>query len=95
MAHPLVVHAAYEEYDVYIGRWHPKIPIQSIWHNPFKDGTREENIQKFINYLAEKPELLAQIHTLKGKRLGCWCKPKMCHGNVLVALANDEPICET
>ena len=93
MAHPLVVHAAYEKYDVYIGRWNAKIPIRSIWQNPFKigpDGTREEVIQKFIEYLANQPDLLAQIPTLKGKILGCWCgKGKDCHGDVLATLANE------
>ena len=26
---------------------------------------------------------------LKGKTLGCFCKPKSCHGDVLVELANE------
>ena len=33
-------------------------------------------------------DLLAQLHTLKGKRLACWCKPKACHGDVLAKLAD-------
>ena len=26
---------------------------------------------------------------LKGKTLGCWCKPKKCHGDILLEIAND------
>jgi hypothetical protein len=75
-------------YDVYIGRWNPKVPHKSIWHNPFKDGTREENIQNFREYLLKSPELMAKLPELKGKKLACWCAPKECHGDVLAELAN-------
>lgn len=90
MAHPLVVHVMRDSYDVYVGRWNPKIPHESrsIWHNPFREGTREENIQKFIDYLAEQPHLLEQLHELKGKRLACWCAPRDCHADILAELAN-------
>jgi hypothetical protein len=27
---------------------------------------------------------MALLPTLKGKTLGCWCKPEACHGDVLV-----------
>jgi hypothetical protein len=29
-----------------------------------------------------------QLHELKDKTLGCWCKPEKCHGDVLAALAD-------
>ena len=67
-------------YDVYIGRG-------SKWGNPFvigKDGTREEVINKYEKYLLNSPELLNSLHELKGKTLGCFCKPKACHGDILV-----------
>ena len=32
--------------------------------------------------------LLDQLHELKNKLLGCWCKPLPCHGDVLVELVN-------
>ena len=76
---------------VYIGRRNNRRNLpESIWHNPFvagRDGTREEVIAKFEAYLLAKPALLAQLHTLKGKRLACWCKPSPCHGDVLARLA--------
>ena len=68
--------------DVYIGR-----PTQ--WGNPFimgKHGTREEVVEKYRDYIKTKPNLLNQLHKLKNKRLGCFCKPKECHGDVLVEL---------
>ena len=35
-----------------------------------------------------KPQLLNDLHELKGKTLGCFCKPKICHGDILVELVN-------
>jgi hypothetical protein len=32
--------------------------------------------------------LINQVSELKGKILGCWCKPKPCHGDILVELAD-------
>lgn len=73
------------EYDIYIGR-------PSIWGNPFaigRDGTRDEVIQKYAAWLMKQPQLLSRIHELRGKVLGCYCKPKACHGDILAYLANN------
>ena len=78
-----VVHCKRSPYDVYIGRPGP-------WGNPFtigKDGDRGEVIEKYRAWIATQPDLLAQLHTLKGKTLGCWCSPNACHGDVLAELA--------
>ena len=79
-------------HDVYIGR-------PSKWGNPFeigRDGTREEVIQKYEQWIRSQPELIAQLPELKGKTLGCWCKPKACHGDILVKLIREQsnPIIE-
>ncbi len=77
-----VVHCKKESYDIYIGR-------PSKWGNPFqigKDGTRDEVIEKFRNWIITQPNLLKDLSEIKGKTLGCWCKPKSCHGDVLVEL---------
>ncbi len=79
-------------YDIYIGRQERGFR-RSKWANPFKiglDATRAEVIAKYRTYLLARPELLAEIGTLKGKRLGCWCKPAACHGDVLAELAEQE-----
>lgn len=79
-----VVHCQRDEYDVYIGR-------PGKWGNPFeigKDGTRTEVIEKFRKWIQTQPELLAALPELAGKRLGCWCSPQKCHGDILYELAN-------
>jgi hypothetical protein len=52
-----------------------------------RDGTRAEVISKYREWLLSNKELLAQLHELKGKVLGCWCKPNYdCHGDFLIEL---------
>ena len=88
----LVVHCRKENYDVYIGRAVRRRRLKaSIWGNPFvigKDGTRDEVMVKYREWLLGNPELLKKLPELKGKVLGCWCAPEACHGDVLSALAN-------
>ncbi len=75
--------------DVYIGRWNRKYG-PSKWKNPFvigKDGDREEVIKKYRAHL-KISGLTKQIEELRGKRLGCWCTPDPCHGEVLIELLN-------
>jgi hypothetical protein len=81
---PRVVNHCEEAYDVYIGR-------PSKWGNPFtigKDGYRDDVIEKYEQWLLNQPDLIKSLHELEGKVLGCWCRPKRCHGDVLVRLAN-------
>lgn len=83
---PRVVHCKKEPFDVYVGR-------PTMWGNPFvigQDGTREEVIQKYEKWFRAQPNLMSAVASLKGKVLACWCAPKLCHGDVLVRLANDE-----
>ncbi len=87
----LVVHCQKEPYDLLVDR-------STIWGNPyshkegtlakFKVKTRKESIKKYREYILDNPKLLAQLHELRGKILGCWCKPKDCHGDILVELSN-------
>ena len=73
--------------SVYIGR-------PSKWANPFiigKDGTREEVIKKYKDWLLETEwttGLILDIGELRGKDLVCWCSPLPCHGDILLELAN-------
>lgn len=76
--------------------WDLRIDRATIWGNPYshKDGTlatykvatRKEAIEKYREYILDNPELLAKLHELKGKVLGCWCAPLPCHGDVLIEL---------
>lgn len=79
-----VVHCRRAPYDVYIGRPSP-------WGNPFeidRDGTRTEVIAKYEQYILATPSLLDKVGALAGKVLGCWCRPRACHGDVLARLAD-------
>lgn len=89
-----VVNVRYGPCDVYIGRGKPKADnplsiVGILLSNPYRigiDGTRKEVIKKYKERLLSRPDLLTLIPTLKGKKLGCWCKPKACHGDVIVEL---------
>jgi hypothetical protein len=85
-----VVNKNSEPYDVYIGRG-------SIFGNPYEigvDGTREEVIkryQKWFNFLLRDKVFCKELMKLKGKRLGCFCKPKPCHGEIIADCLNRTP----
>lgn len=90
-----VVNLYREPYDVYIGR--PGKGQDGYFGNPFppgKDMAREDSIDTFRAYFLERlksdAEFSAQVETLRGKRLGCFCKPKACHGDVIVAYLEGE-----
>lgn len=72
----------YKGKSTYIGRGSP-------FGNPFpirKNGTREEAIEKYRKWFHKKledPEFKEKVLALKGMVLGCFCKPKACHGDVI------------
>lgn len=83
MSHRLVVHKR-QSHDVYIGR-------PSKWGNPFqigRDGDRDGVIRKYAEWISTRPDLLKSLGELRGKRLGCYCAPQACHGDILAMLAN-------
>jgi len=78
-----VVNLRHEPCDVLIAR-------PSKWGNPFqigRDGTRDQVIRMYEVHIRRRPDLIAALPELVGKRLGCHCKPLPCHGDVLVRLA--------
>lgn len=84
-----------DSYDVYIGRG-------SKWGNPYshlenskakhKVKTRCDAIYMYRQWITtgEGIHLLDDLHELKGKRLGCFCKPKSCHGDVLAEMVEQK-----
>lgn len=87
-----------DENNVYIGRAgivfieNERFPKKS---SPFcnifkigKDGTRKEVLDKYKTYITEKINKNKTLHDdllkLKGKKLGCWCHPEPCHGDILM-----------
>lgn len=86
-----VVNRRTAEFDVYIGRG-------SRWGNPYSHksgtlaqfvvGSRDEAIAAYRQWLWAEIQAqritLEDLAQLDGKRLGCYCKPLSCHGDVLV-----------
>ena len=76
------------EDSVYVGR-------PGKWGNPFK---KDENVASELDaalYHAlwitcgKGTPLLAELKTLRGKKLVCWCHhTSSCHADTLIALAN-------
>lgn len=59
--------------------------------NPFRigpDGTREEVIHKFRKYGEVSGFREYAKQHLKGRKLGCYCKPLDCHTDVLAEWAD-------
>lgn len=78
----------------YIGRG-------SYWGNPYsiyevedleEDETPRDNVIRKFKYDFEHNCLLNRdknkVYSLAGKRLGCYCKPEACHGDVLADYLN-------
>lgn len=90
-----VVNKYKSEYDVYIGRG-------SFWGNDwshlpetkakFKVETREEAVAAYKEHLWKQMRSGSVTHdmlrALHGKRLGCFCAPQACHGDVIAAAVN-------
>ncbi|MEI5097653.1 DUF4326 domain-containing protein [Streptomyces sp. PmtG] len=55
---------------------------------PGKDGTRDEVVALYRDHLLGRPDLLALLPELRGRRLGCWCVPEPCHAEVIAELAD-------
>jgi len=86
--------------NIYIGRAgvvfidNQRFPLKSSnFANPYKigkDGNREKIIIKYkkyiINKLKDDDNLQKELLELRGKKLGCWCYPEICHGNILLEL---------
>lgn len=75
-----------------------RIDRHSIFGNPFKvgaDGDRKQVLQKYKDYFYHRLEIddkfREQVDGLKGKILGCWCFPDLCHGMVIIEYLDGIP----
>lgn len=65
--------------------------------NPFKigsDGDRDAVIEKYRVYFKERlkdPVFATALWELKGRKLGCFCKPESCHVDIIVAYLEGQP----
>lgn len=75
-----------DSYEIYIGR--AGNGHDGYFGNPFNTGTRKEKLEKFEEYLIQRTEndkkFREKVKQLDGKILGCFCKPKPCHGDILL-----------
>ena len=87
-----VVNLFKEPYDYYIGR-------PSEWGNPYSHKSsalasqvfsREVAIDSFKEYALERLKKEPNwLEPLRGKTLGCFCKPQDCHGDIIVELLGE------
>lgn len=76
---------------VYVGR-------PSMWGNPFplkdttNDAHRAQVIEQFKLYfyarIERDPAFRASLIALRGRDLGCFCAPKPCHADIILAYVN-------
>ena len=68
-----------------------RIDRQTCWGNPhFLADTKSERarIECLIQYIESLDEkTIERAGELRGGTLGCWCAPKLCHGEVLATIA--------
>lgn len=84
-----VVNVRRDVYDVYIGRTCNGLE-GSKFANPYvadKGETSEKVIERYSEWLWSQIYTgritVEELAALDGQRLGCWCKPKPCHGDIL------------
>ena len=73
---------------IYIGR-------PTIWGNPFpvsEWGGVQQSIDKYKEWIMQPEQAFlraAMRRELKGKDLVCWCAPRICHGDIVLEIANE------
>lgn len=85
------------EYDghpdmLYIGRTQ-KGWADSGYANPVRmeGNTAKARLRSIIGYwdhLQQTPEFEDRLDELRGRPLGCWCAPRICHGHILAAVVD-------
>ena len=86
-----VVNLRLNSYDVYIGR--AGHGLDGYFGNPYSVknyGVRALPLfeEYFLKRVEEDKEFRRRVMQLKGKKLGCFCKPKNCHGDVIAKWLN-------
>jgi hypothetical protein len=96
-----IVNIYKEKFDVYIGR--AGKGNDGYFGNPYVVGKTcqdcgnlhidgEATLPCYEIYLRKRikePEFLQKFLLLKGKTLGCFCKPKPCHGDIMIKLLKE------
>ena len=94
----IVVNCSYEAFDVYIGQQYN--PQLFDYGNPYPWTIygRLECLARYREYFWKRINdpndiFKEKIEELRGKRLGCHCKPDLkCHGDIIVEYLNIEKV---
>lgn len=93
MAETTVVNLRRSKFDTYIGR--AGRGYDGYFGNPYT--VREHGADAialfrdyFENRVATDDEFCRRVYALHGKRLGCFCKPGPCHGDVIAEWVDSE-----
>lgn len=101
-----VVNLRHSDYDVYIGRrGHGH---DGYFGNPIVPGktcpvcgevhSRGNTLKCYREYLEvrleQDPDFRERVKALRGKVLGCFCKPRPCHGDVLLEFVDKVAVDE-
>lgn len=71
-----------------------RVDRRTDWGNPFamaRQADRDDVCARFHDWFHTHPDaapLRARIGELTGKDLHCWCAPRRCHADTLLAAAN-------
>lgn len=67
-----------------MGGWNlPRSPFANPYPTKIS-GSHEASVRLYIDHIYREG-LVYKIEKLRGLTLGCWCKPKPCHGDILLA----------
>jgi len=100
MVRTLVVNLRRGPYDVYIGR--AGKGLDGYFGNPFRLSPGDDRAVVldryrvwFLERIRTDGEFQRKVLALRGKRLGCFCKPAACHGDVIASWvdAQDSAAC--
>lgn len=90
-----VVNLRREKFDVYIGRGGKG--QDGYFGNPIRLEDESQRVsvlhqyeRYFFDRLVRDPIFNERVYSLKGKTLGCFCKPKLCHGDIIVDYLENE-----
>lgn len=74
-----------------------RIDRASMFGNPFRlnqHGNRDEVCDKYQAYFDDRvendPVFVDRVLKLRGRVLGCWCKPDRCHGDTIMKFLEEH-----
>lgn len=91
MSETVVVNKQREPWDVYIGRGSPFGNPYPITHAVSREQVLRWYEKDFLKKIESDQFFRRQVLGLRGKRLGCYCKPAACHGDIIKNWLDQHP----